>query len=62
MILLSNRALMRRMRLDVWDIRGFDYKSGIGAKYVGPKSSRQLPPEPRYFSIRRSFEESSNLS
>lgn len=34
----TDRALMRRMHLDVWDTRGLDYKSGVGAKYVGPQN------------------------
>jgi len=34
---LTDRALMRRTHLDVWDTRGFDYRSGIAAKYIGPK-------------------------
>ncbi|MDC0936363.1 uroporphyrinogen decarboxylase family protein [Pirellulales bacterium] len=38
----TDRALMQRMHLDVWDTRGLDYKSGIGAKYVGPKNFELL--------------------
>jgi uroporphyrinogen decarboxylase len=33
----TDRELMKRIGLDVWDTRGFDYKSGVGAQYIGPK-------------------------
>ncbi|MGI9428505.1 MAG: uroporphyrinogen decarboxylase family protein [Bythopirellula sp.] len=33
----TDRQLMKTMGLDVWDTRGFDYRSGVGAKYIGPK-------------------------
>ena len=33
----TDRQLMQTLRLDVWDTRGLDYESGIGARYVGPR-------------------------
>ena len=32
----SDRALLDALHIDVYDMRGIDYKSGIGANYVGP--------------------------
>ncbi|MCP4785272.1 MAG: hypothetical protein GY903_25680 [Fuerstiella sp.] len=33
----TDRQLMLSLGLDVWDTRGLDYKSGVGARYVGPR-------------------------
>ena len=32
----SDRALLDALHIDVYDMRGIDYKSGIGARYIGP--------------------------
>ena len=32
----SDRALLEALHIDVYDLRGIDYKSGIGARYIGP--------------------------
>ena len=32
----SDRDLLDALHIDVYDIRGIDYKSGIGARYIGP--------------------------
>ena len=32
----SDRDLLRALHIDVYDMRGIDYKSGIGARFIGP--------------------------
>ena len=39
----SDRDLLRALHIDVYDMRGIDYKSGIGARYVGPPAPQPVP-------------------
>jgi uroporphyrinogen decarboxylase len=32
----GDRELLKALHIDVYDMRGIDYKSGIGARYIGP--------------------------
>ncbi len=40
----SDRALLDALHIDVYDMRGIDYKSGIGARYIGPPELH-IPPD-----------------
>jgi uroporphyrinogen decarboxylase len=40
----GDRGLLDALHIDVYDMRGIDYKSGIGARYIGP-SGLGIPEE-----------------
>jgi uroporphyrinogen decarboxylase len=40
----TDRALHRALGLDIYDMRGFDYKGGIGPRYIGP-DFLDIPPD-----------------